>query len=101
QRMQKNNPMYNSQTLEKMRQKLTGRTFLARGGNGEPTKPQMVLAQALGLPIEYPIATLPVKGQFPSLPTCYKVDIADVKHKIAIEVDGKTHQRKRWKFLDK
>jgi hypothetical protein len=99
QRMKHNNPMSDPDALEKMRQKLVGRTFLARGGNGVPTTPQLMLAQALTLPIEYPIPTAPVKSQFPSLPSCYKVDIADPEHQVAIEVDGRTHREKRWKFL--
>lgn len=99
-RMKANNPMSNPAAVEKMRKSKQGQTFLSRGGNSTITEPQRILSEALGLPIEHPIVTAPVKGQFPSLPNCYKVDIADLDRKLAIEVDGKTHRLKRWKFLD-
>jgi hypothetical protein len=101
--MKKSNPMRNPATVEKMRRTLRGRTFLARGGNGKPTKQQIVLAKALGLleNMEHPIPTAPVREQFKSLPNCYKVSLAYPERKIAIEVDGKTHLLKRWKFLDR
>lgn len=85
---------------EKMRRSLRGRTFLARGGNGTLTEPQQRLAQALGLPMEYAIITAPVTHRFPSLPHCYKVDIADPERRLAIEVDGRTHKLRKWRFLD-
>ena len=59
------------------------------------------MANALGLPMEHAIATRAVKGQFKSLPNCYKVDIADPARRLAIEIDGATHNTKKWKFLDK
>lgn len=99
--MKANNPMRNPESIEKMRQTLKGRTFLARGGNGTLTQPQLLLAQATGFAMEYAIATAPVAGQFPSLPHCYKVDLADPSHKLAIEVDGQSHQLKKWRYLDK
>lgn len=86
---------------EKMMAKMQGRTFLSRGGNGALTKHQTMLHLATGFEMEYPIATLPVKHLFKSVPTCYKVDLAIPEQKIAIEVDGKTHRLKKWKFLDK
>lgn len=100
-RMRRNNPMSDPVTKEKANQAKRGRTFLSRGGNGQPTKPQLLLANALSLPIEYPILTGPVKGQFPSLPNCYKVDIANPETRLAIEVDGQTHRLKKWKYLDR
>lgn len=99
-RMRTHNPMRDPQTREKVRQALTGRTFLARGGNGKPTIPQLLLAEATGFPMEYVIVTAPVADQFPSLPHAYKVDLADPSHKLAIEVDGKTHRLKKWRYLD-
>lgn len=99
--MKANNPMNNPETREKMRQSLKGRTFLARGGNGTLTQPQLLLAEATGFPVEYVIPTAPVAGQFPSLPPCYKVDLADPAHMLAIEVDGKMHRQKLWRFLDR
>lgn len=100
-RMKACNPMENPLTREKMRRSLQGRTFLARGGNGQPTIPQMLLADALGLPMEYVINTAPVAGRFPSLPHCYKVDIGDPQTRVAIEVDGLSHNLRKWKFLDR
>jgi very-short-patch-repair endonuclease len=51
--------------------------------------------------MEHAICTAPVKGMFPSLPHCYKVDIADSTVKLAIEVDGRSHRSPRWRYLDK
>ena len=96
-----NNPQSDPVIREKARQAKLGRTFLSRGGNGQPTVPQLRLAQALGLPIEYSIVTKPVKDQFTSLPPCYKVDLANPSIKLVIEVDGPTHKLKKWKFLDR
>ena len=77
-----------------------GKTFLSRGGNGQPTKPQLILADLTGLPMEYPIPTASVRDRFISLPHCYKVDLADPDAQLAIEVDGRTHDQPKWKFLD-
>jgi hypothetical protein len=99
--MKTNNPMWYGDNKERMIKKMKGRTFLSRGGNGEPTKQQLALQSITGLPIEYVIETATVKDLFPSLPHCYKVDLADPSVKLAIEVDGKTHKLKKWRFLDK
>ena len=80
---------------------MQGRTFLARGGNGKITAQQQAVARALDLPMEFPVLTAPVKDQFPSLPACYKVDVACPETLLAIEVDGKTHNLRKWKFLDR
>jgi hypothetical protein len=100
-RMRENNPMKNSESVAKMRMSLSGRTFLARGGNGKLTTPQILLAESLKLPMEFAIPTAMVKDKFQSLPNHYKVDIADPIAKVAIEVDGNSHKSKKWKFLDK
>lgn len=103
-RMRRNNPMSNPETVEKVRQSLQGRTFLARGGNGQLTQQQIALCQALGLPeitMEYSIPTAPAKGYFPSIPPCYKVDLGIPEVRLAVEVDGKTHKTKKWRFLDR
>src|ERR1035437_358052 len=76
-------------------------TFLNRGGNGQLTKPQIILMELLNLPTEYPIETRNVRHLFPSLPNSYKVDLAHLESKTAIEVDGESHKTKKWKFLDK
>jgi hypothetical protein len=100
-RMKANNPTQREDVRKKMSEKMKGRTFLARGGNGKLTPQQEAVANALRLPMEYPIPTGPVKNQFKSLPTCYKVDVADPARKLAIEIDGLSHNTKKWKFLDK
>lgn len=100
-RMKANNPMRNPESVEKMRRSLSGRTFLARGGNGKMTPQQLAVSKELGLPMEYVILTAPVSGQFTSLPRHYKVDLAHPESMTAIEIDGKTHKTKRWKFLDR
>lgn len=101
-RMRLENPMRNPDVRERARLAKIGRTFLARGGNGKLTKPQMLLAQALGFrfPVEFRIKTATVRHLFTSLPPAYSVDLADPMRKVAIEVDGATHRLKRWKFLD-
>jgi hypothetical protein len=99
-RMKANNPVANPATRDKISKSLQGRTFLSRGGNGQLTEPQKLLAYALGWKMEHPICTAPVKGEFPSLPNSYKVDIANVPAKLAIEVDGNSHKLLRWKYLD-
>lgn len=100
-KMRENNPTKDPEVRKKMSRALKGRTFLARGGNGKPTVPQLKLAKATGLPMEHAIATAPVRGLFPSLPPCYKVDLAHVETKTAIEVDGNSHKTRRWRFLDR
>jgi very-short-patch-repair endonuclease len=97
------NPMHHQETVEKVRRANHGRTFLARGGNGTITKQQEKLRQALGLPesaLEFAIFTNNAKGSFPSLPIAYKVDLGIPEVKLAIEVDGASHKKKKWKFLD-
>ena len=100
-RMKANNPNANPAWKKKMSKLMSGRTFLARGGNGKLTPQQVAVAMALGLPMEYAIPTGPVKHQFKSLPNSYKVDVADPSQKLVIEIDGWTHNTKKWKFLDK
>jgi len=51
--------------------------------------------------MEYVIPTAKAVGHFPSLPPCYKVDLGIPEVSLAIEVDGKTHKTKKWKFLDR
>jgi len=100
QRMRERNPMRSEEARRKMAASLAGRTFLARGGNGKLTRQQIALHEATGYPVEHVICTRPVWGRFPSLPNHYKVDLADPSRRLAIEVDGKTHRLKKWRFLD-
>jgi very-short-patch-repair endonuclease len=100
-RMKARNPTRDPAVIEKMRRSLAGRTFLSRGGNGQLTEPQKMLAAKLrGSIMELAILTAPVRGQFPSLPAHYKVDIALPRRMLAIEVDGNSHKQRKWKFLD-
>jgi hypothetical protein len=100
-RMLARNPMMIPGVREKLSVALSGRTFLARGGNGKLTKPQLALHALTALPMEYAIPTKPVLGKFSSLPKSYKVDLADPERKLAVEVDGNSHRTRKWKFLDK
>lgn len=101
-RMTKNNPMAVAETREKVSRALSGRPFSGeRMGNGHITKPQRILWQALGLgfkSLEYPVLMKEAKGE--NLPYCYKIDIALIKEKIAIEVDGASHKAYRVKKVD-
>jgi hypothetical protein len=61
------------------------------GGNGRPLpKPQRILWKALGRDwkAEFAISLGPRKIGYP---TCYKMDIANSKLKVCIEVDGAGH----------
>lgn len=74
-----------------------------RGGNGFLTKSQIALCIALDWPLdwlEYAVLTSPVKDRFVSLPNCYKVDLAHPGLKVAVEVDGPSHNTPKWRFLD-
>ena len=86
----------------KMAAKLSGRTFLARGGNGKLTPQQERVAALTGLEMEYPIGVpAEAREKFESPPRCYKVDLAAPEVKLAVEIDGKSHLTKRWRFLDR
>jgi hypothetical protein len=62
-----------------------------QGGNGRPSpEPQRMLAEALGWATEVVVRTRMPRGS--GYPTCYKMDIADPELRIAIEVDGSSHQ---------
>lgn len=102
-RMRENNPMEDPEVRAKVSASLRGRTFLARGGNGTPTAPQLRLHAALRplSVMELAIPTAAATGQFPSLPTNYKVDIGLPHRRLAIEVDGNSHRSRKWQFLDR
>jgi hypothetical protein len=73
-----------------------------RGGNGHgPTKPQLALFTALpsGWRMEFVVNTGP--NRIPGAPYCYKIDIANPKEKIAIEIDGFSHNSTKRKAQDK
>lgn len=102
-RMKKNNPMTISGTREKVSKALSGRPFSGqRMGNGHITEPQRLLWEALGLSLEsleYPVLMKEATGK--NLPYCYKIDIALIDKKIAIEVDGPSHRANKIKISDK
>jgi very-short-patch-repair endonuclease len=88
--------------VEKMRQKLIGREFLHRGGNGKTTKPQEILYNLLGdgWIMEFAINTKDVREKFNKIPNSYKTDIAHPDLKISIEIDGMGHKLKKKMELD-
>ena len=108
-----NNPMKNPKWIAKMMDTKTKNGTLSvvtknRGGNGRPVPiAQKTLADALKWRTEVPIKTAShlQKGsrrEFlleQNLPTCYKIDIANTKLMIGIEVDGQSHNGKR-RILD-
>jgi superfamily I DNA/RNA helicase len=67
-----------------------------RGGNGRAlTVPQQLLLDALGdgWVAEYAAKTKPAGGKAAGYPWAYKIDVANVEHMIAIEVDGSSHNK--------
>jgi len=100
-RMKERNPMWMQGAKEKMIESSKGRTyFSARGGNGQITKPQIALHEATGMRIEYAVTTSSIKTLFSDVPHAYKVDLADPETKLAVEVDGESHNNPRQKSLD-
>lgn len=80
--------------------KKTGHTFKIRGGNGRPlTVPQQTLLDKLGSQWK-PEHAIALGGRQPNYPTCYKVDLALVEKKLAIECDGSAHGSQRMKNKD-
>ncbi|HDZ27302.1 MAG TPA: DUF559 domain-containing protein [Candidatus Aminicenantes bacterium] len=69
-----------------------------RGGNGQFTPQQVLLATALGWPMEVAIS---LGKRQKGYPTNYKVDVGNKKLKLGIEVDGKNHRMKRNILKDK
>lgn len=65
----------------------------SKGGNGRgPTVPQARLSEALGWPMEVVVSCGPISTKSAGLPSAYKIDVANREKKIAIEVDGFSHQ---------
>lgn len=101
-RMKENNPMKNPKIREKARLTLIAKGHKPKqiGGNGRGlTKSQAILSAALGWDCEYIIKTGSLKDKY-SAPYHYKIDIANPELKIAIEVDGKTHNNIKGKDRD-
>jgi hypothetical protein len=66
------------------------RPSVRRGNGTGPTAAQARLAEALGWPMELVIATGRGAKQR-GLSTHYKIDLADVASRLAIEIDGASH----------
>lgn len=102
-RMIKRNPMWMKGIKEKAMatNKRLGTQPKIRGGNGtEMPVPQRVLLTALGKGW-YAEHVIPTKLRNKGYPTCYKIDIANPKNKIAVEVDGNSHNLVSRKEQDK
>src|SRR6516162_482507 len=94
----KENPMRDPAAVARMAATLRriGHKPKKRGGNGQGfTSAQHVILNWLDsdwIP-EFVVPTLIPRGS--GYPTCYKVDVANPKEKIAIELDGYSHSGKR------
>ncbi|WP_419188499.1 DUF559 domain-containing protein [Stieleria bergensis] len=97
------NPMFDSQSRAKVSKtlKLINHKPPERGGNGQLTSSQRMLLQNLGADwiAEYPIPTSGYKAS--RLPNHIKIDVANPKLKLAIELDGRAHVATRTKRADK
>lgn len=94
-RMTLDNPMSNPETREKVAETLRsiGARPSIRGGNGKPLpEPQRRLLEALGSEwvAEHAVGTGRGSRAL-GLPSHYKIDIANLRLMIAIEVDGSSH----------
>lgn len=95
-RMTEKNPMASPETRAKVSATLRaiGHRPPVQGGNGRgPTVPQRMLADALGWEMEVPIKT-------GARPPVLKADIAHPGMKIAVEVDGLSHNCVRVRAAD-
>lgn len=85
----------NAQARAKIKQKLKEIRHkpIARGGNGQLLPfPQLALLHALGIGWEAEYSIKTQAGHRNGIyPNCYKVDIANPEKKIAIELDGSSH----------
>lgn len=71
-----------------------------QGGNGRAlTEPQRLLSEALGWPTEFVVRT-GAGGSAAGLSTHYKIDIANPETKVAIEVDGPSHDNPKARARD-
>jgi hypothetical protein len=91
------NPTTDPAVREKIsrRLKAMGHGPSVRGGNGRGlTVPQSKMLAVLGSPwvAEYAIS---LGKRKPGYPTCYKVDLANVERRIAIEADGNCHYSRK------
>lgn len=109
-RMKSRNPMRHEENRAKMRDTLVriGHQPKERGGNGKPPPAeQFAMSNAMCWPMELPIPTK-VPRKLKTYPTCYRVDIGSRHWKVAIEIDGHSHDslarkasdRKKQAFLE-
>lgn len=101
-RMKERNPMSNPEIRARAKAtKLAQGNWKppVQGGNGRETpRPQAMLAEALGWPVEFVVCTKMRRGS--GYPYHYKLDIADPEHMISIEVDGASHNSPTRRTLD-
>lgn len=90
-RMTERNPMARAEVRERVSQTLRSMGHRPpQAGNGRgPTEPQRLLSEALGWPMEVPVATGQPKGS--GYPSVYKLDVGEPGLKIGVEVDGRSH----------
>lgn len=91
------NPMARPEVREKVSRRLREMNHRpsVRGGNGTGmTVPQSILLGFLGEGW-IPEFALSLGRRTPGFPTCYKLDLANVGRRIAIEVDGNTHHARK------
>jgi hypothetical protein len=96
--MQKNNPMKKPESREKVSKTLQAMRHgpSVRGGNGTGlTRCEKLLADRTGLrPVSVGIPGWLRKGLVVA-PKSYKIDLADTKEMLAVEVDGMSHRALR------
>lgn len=106
-RMKKSNPMMQNDVRDKVSKKLKEIKHkpYQQGGNGRgATIHQLELYNELvkyddSFQLEYIIRTLKYRNEL-NTPTHYKIDVASSYHKIAIEIDGSSHNSKKVKECD-
>ena len=91
-----------AETIEKMKATLhrIGHRPIVQGGNGRGlTVPQRLLSEALGTPWQTEVV-VPTGLKGKGLPKCYILDLANLYLRLAVEVDGPTHQAIRVRQRD-
>lgn len=101
-RMTLHNPMQNPETREKVSKALTGKKLPhLRGGNGQGmTVPQTILLERLNYLIPEHVISMKGITHPEGVPSHYKIDLADLENKLAIEIDGYSHNTYKQKIKD-
>lgn len=92
------NPMWKIGAPQKLSDTLRkiGHRPVIQGGNGRGlTKPQIAMLKILGTEWKSELAVRTYKQRGSGYPGCYKLDIANEKLKIGIEIDGANHVGRR------